>query len=89
MRLAREFEAREGPDLTAFLAYLGTRAASRDREAEAATRAEGHAGVRVMTVHSAKGLEFEVVAVPDLGRVLQSSWVPLLRQGGIRVPRRE
>ena len=46
MRLAREFEAREGPDLAAFLDYLDSRAASRDREAEAATRAEGHAGVR-------------------------------------------
>src|SRR4029077_5123013 len=65
MRLAREFEASEGPDLGAFLEYLETRANSRDREAEAATRAEGHAGVRVMTVHGAKGLEFDVVAVAD------------------------
>ncbi len=78
MRLAREFEASEGPDLGAFLEYLETRANSRDREAEAATRAEGHAGVRVMTVHGAKGLEFEVVAVADLGRKLQLGWTPLL-----------
>ena len=68
MRLAREFESREGPDLAGFLDYLDARAAQRDREAEAATRAEGHAGVRVMTVHAAKGLEFGVVAVADLGR---------------------
>jgi ATP-dependent helicase/nuclease subunit A len=77
MRLAREFESREGPDLGAFLEYLDSRAASRDREAEAASRAEGHAGVRVMTVHAAKGLEFEVVAVGDLGRGLQLGWTPL------------
>ena len=77
MRLAREFEASEGPDLGAFLEYLETRANSRDREAEAATRAEGHAGVRVMTVHGAKGLEFDVVAVADLGRKLQLGWTPL------------
>ena len=77
MRLAREFEAREGPDLGGFLDYLDSRAASRDREAEAATRAEGHAGVRVMTVHAAKGLEFGVVAVADLGRSLQLGWAPL------------
>ncbi len=77
MRLAREFEASEGPDLAAFLEYLETRANSRDREAEAATRAEGHAGVRVMTVHGAKGLEFDVVAVADLGRNLQLGWSPL------------
>ena len=31
---------------------------------------EQHAGVRVMTVHAAKGLEFETVAVADLGRPL-------------------
>jgi ATP-dependent helicase/nuclease subunit A len=77
MRLAREFEASEGPDLAAFLEYLESRAASRDREAEAATRAEGHAGVRVMTVHGAKGLEFDVVAVADLGRNLQLGWASL------------
>jgi ATP-dependent helicase/nuclease subunit A len=77
MRLAREFEAREGPDLGGFLDYLEDRAASRDREAEAASRAEGHAGVRVMTVHAAKGLEFDVVAVADLGRSLQLGWTPL------------
>ena len=77
MRLAREFESREGPDLAAFLEYLDVRAAQRDRESEAATRAEGHSGVRVMTVHAAKGLEFEIVAVGDLGRNLQLGWTPL------------
>ena len=86
MRLAREFEASEGPDLGGFLEYLDSRAASRDREAEAATRAEGHAGVRVMTVHGAKGLEFEVVAVADLGRNLQLGWSPLRVQPGEEGP---
>ena len=89
MRLAREFESREGPDLAAFIDYLGTRAASRDREAEAATRAEGHAGVRLMTVHAAKGLEFGIVAVPDLGRSLQLGWIPLRVEAGGERPRRE
>jgi ATP-dependent helicase/nuclease subunit A len=77
MRLAREFESREGPDLAAFLEYLDSRSAQRDRESEAATRSEGHSGVRVMTVHAAKGLEFGVVAVADLGRNLQLGWTPL------------
>ncbi len=36
----------------------------------AATEAEDHDGVRVMTIHAAKGLEFPVVAVADLGRDL-------------------
>jgi ATP-dependent helicase/nuclease subunit A len=86
MRLAREFEASEGPELNAFLEYLGARADSRDREAEAATRAEGHSGVRVMTVHAAKGLEFGVVAVADLGRNLQLGWTPLRVQPGQEGP---
>ena len=40
-----------------------------------------------MTVHAAKGLEFEVVAVADLGRNLQLGWSPLrvaTRRGGPR-----
>ncbi len=86
MRLAREFESSEGPDLGGFLAYLENRARSRDREAEAATRAEGHAGVRVMTVHGAKGLEFDVVAVADLGRNLQLGWSPLRVRPGEEGP---
>jgi ATP-dependent helicase/nuclease subunit A len=86
MRLAREFEASEGPDLGGFLEYLDSRATSRDREAEAATRAEGHAGVRVMTVHGAKGLEFEVFAVADLGRNLQLGWTPLRVRPGEEGP---
>ncbi len=86
MRLAREFESHEGPDLAAFLDYLDVRAAQRDREAEAATRAEGHSGVRVMTVHAAKGLEFGVVAVADLGRTLQLGWIPLRVAPGAEGP---
>ena len=70
IRLARELDSREGPDLAAFLAYVDARASQRDRESEAATRSEGHSGVRVMTVHAAKDLEFPVVAVADLGRDL-------------------
>jgi ATP-dependent exoDNAse (exonuclease V) beta subunit len=68
-RLAAEFESREGRDLRGFLDFLAARAES-DAEAQAATAAEGHDGVRIMTVHNAKGLEFGVVAVPDLSRRL-------------------
>jgi ATP-dependent exoDNAse (exonuclease V) beta subunit len=68
-RLAAEFEQREGRDLRGFLDFLAARAES-DTEAQAATAAEGHDGVRIMTVHNAKGLEFGVAAVPDLSRRL-------------------
>ena len=64
-RLAAEFEGREGRDLRGLLDFLAARAES-NAEALAATAVEGHDGVRIMTVHNAKGLEFGVVAVPDL-----------------------
>jgi ATP-dependent helicase/nuclease subunit A len=69
MRLAGEFEAREGRDLRGLLDFLFSRGEA-DAEAEAASAIEGHDGVRIMTVHNAKGLEFGVVAVPSLSRRL-------------------
>ncbi|HEY8814218.1 MAG TPA: UvrD-helicase domain-containing protein, partial [Candidatus Dormibacteraeota bacterium] len=49
MRLAAEFEAREGRDLRGLLDFLFARAEA-DAEAEAASAIEGHDGVRIMTV---------------------------------------
>ncbi len=81
MRLAAEFEAREGRDLRGLLDFLASRAET-GAEAQAATAVEGHDGVRIMTVHNAKGLEFGVVAVPDLSRsLLAGSRPPLLTIG--------
>ena len=77
MRLAGEFEEREGRDLRGLLDFLAARAEA-DAEAQAATAAEGHDGVRIMTVHNAKGLEFDVVAVPDLSRSLLAGGRPPL-----------
>jgi ATP-dependent helicase/nuclease subunit A len=86
-RLATEFEQREGRDLRGFLDFLAARAES-DAEAQAATAAEGHDGVRIMTVHNAKGLEFGVVAVPDLSRrLLGAGRSPLLVVGREKQPR--
>jgi ATP-dependent exoDNAse (exonuclease V) beta subunit len=72
MRLAREYEADEGRDLRGFLAVAAASTRRDEREGMAAVQAEGHDGVRVMTVHAAKGLQFPVVAVPDLGRRLNA-----------------
>jgi len=81
MRLAGEFEAREGRDLRGLLDFLASRADA-DTEAEAASAIEGHDGVRIMTAHSAKGLEFGVVAVPHLSRrLLAGSRLPPLMLG--------
>ena len=73
-RLAADFEAAEGRDLRGLLDFLAARADA-DADAQAATAVEGHDGVRIMTIHSAKGLEFDVVAIPHLSRGL----LPLLR----------
>jgi ATP-dependent helicase/nuclease subunit A len=86
-RLAGAYEEREGRDLRGLLDFLAARAET-DTEAQAATAAEGHDGVRIMTVHNAKGLEFEVVAVPDLSRsLLAGGRAPLLAVGREEQPR--
>jgi ATP-dependent exoDNAse (exonuclease V) beta subunit len=87
MRLGEEFEAREGRDLRGLLDFLASRAET-DADAQAATAVEGHDGVRIMTVHNAKGLEFGVVAAPDLSRsLLAGSRPPLLTLGREDEPR--
>ncbi|MGA2926001.1 MAG: UvrD-helicase domain-containing protein [Solirubrobacteraceae bacterium] len=73
MRLGREFEVDAGPDLRGFLELVAARssgfAGSRDaRESEAPVEGEALDAVRLMTIHRAKGLEFEIVCVADLGR---------------------
>jgi ATP-dependent exoDNAse (exonuclease V) beta subunit len=86
-RLAAAYESREGRDLRGLLDFLAARAET-DTEAQAATAAEGHDGVRIMTVHTAKGLEFEVVAVPDLARgLLSGGRRPVLALGREQPPR--
>ena len=67
-RLAREFEAAEGRNLRGFLDALGRREVAAAREAEAPLEGEGLDAVRLMTIHAAKGLEFPLVCVADLGR---------------------
>jgi ATP-dependent helicase/nuclease subunit A len=81
MQIAADYEAREGRDLRGLLDFLAFREAAAD-EAAAATAAEDHDGVRIMSVHRAKGLEFGVVAVPHLDRnLLTGTWPPLLTFG--------
>lgn len=81
MQIAEEFEAREGRDLRGLLDFLAFREEAVD-ESAAATAAEDHDGVRIMSIHRAKGLEFEVVAVPHLDRsLLAGAWPPLLTFG--------
>jgi ATP-dependent helicase/nuclease subunit A len=57
---ALSYEASEIPSLTGFLAWMETD----DVEVKRQLDSEGHR-IRVMTVHGAKGLEAEIVILPD------------------------
>src|SRR5207248_10879917 len=62
--LARQYEAAGGISFRGFIDELT--AASESEGAEAPIVEESSDGVRLMTVHKAKGLEFPVVVLADL-----------------------
>ena len=67
MRLAEEYEARHGRDLRGFVDRATSEVEAGDRESDApVTDADGSA-VRMMSIHAAKGLEFSIVVVADIG----------------------
>jgi ATP-dependent helicase/nuclease subunit A len=68
MRMAREYEARRGRDLRGFIDFVAERDLIQEREGQAPLEAERLDAVRIMTIHRAKGLEFPVVCVADLGK---------------------
>ncbi len=90
LRLARRFEAAEGRDLRGFLDHVAQRRAhAESSEPHAPTGSEPDA-VRLMTIHAAKGLEFPVVCLADLGRVGNGTSPDLLVDGervGLRLAR--
>jgi ATP-dependent helicase/nuclease subunit A len=65
-------------NVRAFLEYLTTLQAAGAREGEAPVEAESAAGgaVRLMTVHKAKGLEFNLVVIADAGRSVRGASSP-------------
>ena len=89
MRLAGEFERAEGRDLRGFLADAAARDLAEAREGEAALESDGLEAIRLMTIHRAKGLEFPVVCVADLGRASGARRAPLLvgrnKEAGLRL----
>ena len=85
LRLARRFEASEGRDLRGFLDHVEHLKEAVTVEPDAPVEGVEPDAVRLMTVHAAKGLEFPVVCLADLGRAAQH---PDARPARGRRPRR-
>jgi ATP-dependent helicase/nuclease subunit A len=91
LRLARRFEASEGRDLRGFLDYVAhLKDAAKGAEPDAQVAGVEPDAVRLMSIHAAKGLEFPIVCVADLGRAPNMSVPDLLVDGdrvGLRLAR--
>jgi ATP-dependent helicase/nuclease subunit A len=68
---ARSFDQSGLFTLDDFITQLSEFVARQPEEALAATQGETSHAVRLMTIHQAKGLEFPVVVVPDLDRLMR------------------
>src|SRR5439155_749290 len=61
-------EELRGPDVEGFVRFVAEQDAVGASELEAVAEEEGTDVIRLLTIHSAKGLEFKVVVVADAGR---------------------
>jgi len=90
LRLAAEYEERHGRDVRGFIDHAAAEVEADAREAEAPVELGGEPAIRLMTIHAAKGLEFGVVVVADLGRKNRAEAGDLLVDGdrvGLRLVR--
>jgi ATP-dependent helicase/nuclease subunit A len=90
-RLAVSYEAQEGRDLRGFLDHVAHQQGLMEgAEPEAPTGELEPEAVCLLSVHAAKGLEFPVVCLADLGRVPPTAAPTLLLDGprvGLRLQR--
>ncbi|MFI5009656.1 MAG: UvrD-helicase domain-containing protein, partial [Solirubrobacterales bacterium] len=90
-RLAVRFEAQEGRDLRAFLDHVAHQQDTMEGfEPEAPAGELEPQAVRLLSIHAAKGLEFPIVCLADLGRVPPTTSPALLVDGervGLRLAR--
>ncbi|RMD98279.1 MAG: hypothetical protein D6812_13750, partial [Deltaproteobacteria bacterium] len=68
IEMAREFESVRTNGFVEFVQELERRIEEKPREAEAQVHTEVSGVVRLMTIHQAKGLEFPIVFLPDIGQ---------------------
>ncbi len=91
LRVARRYEASEGRDLRGFLDHVAHNQDGHSGAEPDAPVADGESdAVRLMSIHAAKGLEFGVVCVADLGRAQNLGVGDLLVDGdrvGLRLAR--
>jgi ATP-dependent exoDNAse (exonuclease V) beta subunit len=87
VRLAADFEKVTPADPAAFLRYLADRETYVSREAPVWTPAEGAGAIRVMSIHAAKGLEFPMVVLADLGHgsARSADEFTVAREGGLLI----
>ncbi|MCU0312430.1 MAG: UvrD-helicase domain-containing protein [Solirubrobacteraceae bacterium] len=87
--LAHAFERRAGRELRAFADFAAAELQADEPTPDAPIDLGDAQAVRLMTVHGAKGLEFPVVVVADLGRAPGGNGPDVLVRGGrvgLRVP---
>jgi len=88
---AHTWEAREGGGLEAFLKDLDLMARNRIPWETLSDRLGAGEAVTLMTIHQAKGLDFPVVILPDLGAGGQPDLIPIAERfrekTGLRLPR--
>lgn len=70
-----------GADLRAFVDHATAELDADAREGDAPVELSGSRAIRLMTIHAAKGLEFGIVCVADLGRELRRTVGAVLVDG--------